>query len=318
MFKLRVVLQAPLIAASYCYIALMSVYAQRLEHRKALTSVVIMRTIADTFLELRTVARSVRGEGNNGDGPDPVVLCDQTRDAYLAQQDISEVDAKLAAQLFASLRALVPSKSQSDAGVDLHLAEAAHESERPSSPALMAVAPVLTIVLIGSVVIGTLTLSLGLAIVLGLVGYLAAGGKLFGFSADTLPLWLRGADRVGACVIDGKGSSAANPDIDRLEDAFRQADVLLARLRVERPAEVAPKAEVPLEEGSLQFVQDLAEAELAGDGDYLVKLVHRRLPAILQRLGLRLALLADGDEDCFVVDLVTDPNRTGTTTTVRP
>lgn len=278
-----------------------------------------MRTIADTFLELRIAARSGRGEDNNGEGPDPVVLCDQTRDAYLAQQDIPEVDAKFAAQLFASLRALVPPKSQSDAGVDLHPAEAAHESDRLSSPMLMAVAPVLTIVLIGSVVIGTLPLSLGLAMALGLVGYLAAGGKVFGFSADTLPLGLRGADRVGARDIDAEGSSAAaNPGIDRLEDAFRQADVLLARLRAERPVEVATKVEVPLEEGPLQFVQDLAEAELAGDGDYLVKLVHRRLPAILQRLGLRLTLLTDGDEDCFVVDLVTDPNRTGATTTVRP
>ena len=277
-----------------------------------------MRTIADTFLELKIVARSVRGEGNNGDALDPVVLCDQTRDAYLAQQDISEVDAKCAAQLFASLRTLVPSKSQSDAEVDLYPAEAAQESSRLSSPALIAVAPVLTIVLIGSVVIGTLSLSLGLAIALGLVGYLAAGGKLFGFSADTLPLGFRVVDRVGAGVIDGKRSSAASLNIDRLEDAFRQADVLLARLRAERPPEVALKAEVPLDEGSLQFVQDLVEAELAGDGDYLVKLVHRRLPAMLQRLGLRLALLADGDEDCFVVDLLTDPNRTGTTTTIRP
>src|SRR5690349_21177547 len=65
-----------------------------------------MRTIAETYFDVRAGLASAK-TGRPTAAPDPLLLCDRTRDAYLAQRDLPAADAAFAPPLFASLRALV-------------------------------------------------------------------------------------------------------------------------------------------------------------------------------------------------------------------
>ncbi len=275
-----------------------------------------MRTIAETFLALSDVfARARRGAGTDA-GPDPIGLCDETRDAYLAQPDLPAFDAEFTPQLFAGFRALLPpprSAALIEAKPVLHVDDTV--SGRRSAPVIAAT---LAAVLVGSIAIGTLTLSIVLTVALGLLAYVAAGGRAFGLSPNGWPF---GAPRVAARnsrAIAGAGRPPRGLEIDRLEDAFRHTDVLLARLREVQPVEPPAAVTTLLDEPHLQFIQDLAEAASASDGDHLIRLASRRLPTILQARGLRLATLADGEASCFVIDQVADQARGGTSVTVRP
>ena len=67
----------------------------------------------------------------------------------------------------------------------------------------------------------------------------------------------------------------------------------------------------------LEFFQDLAEAGIAEDGELLVKLSRRRLPAVLKRLNLDLVASTD-NAAWFVIDEIAAPDGKGETTTIRP
>jgi hypothetical protein len=240
------------------------------------------------------------------------MLCDQTREAYLAQADVPASDSEVVPQLFASLRALVAPRPPPDIGSAPALRSQFAQPEPRPSPAVTATIAVVTAVLIASIGIGTLTLSIILAIALGLAGYFAAGGSIAGFTP------VRRARNAGVPLLEEKRPAERMPDMVRLEAALRQADALLALIRNARLIEAAPAATAQFDDRFLAFLQDLAEAASDADGDHLITLTCRRLPSALETIGLHFAALDAENQHVFAVDQLTDAKRKGTAVTVRP
>ena len=266
-----------------------------------------MRTIAETFLDL--LGAGTAGERARGDaGHDLLTTFDAACQAYLAQRDLPASDAALAPSLFDALRALLSSPSTAVMPAAVRAADPPQAAG--SSPLLLAAAPILAGVLIASITLGTLSLSIVLTVGLALLAWLGGGGRVFGLALPT---------RAAAPVVRSDPPRAVTrmPSLARLEAAFRQADALLVLARAERPSLPTPSLDSTLDQGHLQFLQDLAEAGAAQDGEHLVKLVSRRLPSIAQGQDLRFANFEHAP-DCFVIDEASEPGRRGTTETLRP
>lgn len=265
-----------------------------------------MKTIAETLLELI----GVNAPRTEREGGDPTRLLDATRDAYLSQPDLPAADAAFAPRVFDAVRAMV-----------LPIASSAilTGSAPPPTPAPVlrrASATLLTAgVLIASILLGTPSLSVVLALALGLLAWFSAGGSVLGISPDRLRIEAAPAPRLR---IEGPRAATRTPDLARLEEAFRQADALLARLREAQPPAPVPVSDAAADQAYVQFLQDLAESAAAQDGEHLAKLISRRLPSVLQGQSLRLATFEEAAPDCFLIDEIPDGARRGTTVTVRP
>jgi hypothetical protein len=279
-----------------------------------------MRSAAELFLELSS-ASDVPGSGGGRTGiePDLIGLCDRIRDAYLAQQDIPDLDIDYGPRLFALVGAAMVAENPAAAAPEPRAWEKAAEPDVWPSPPAMTLAVVLAATLIGSIAIGSATLSIVLTAALGLAAYIAAGGKVLGVSIRSWPFRAGGrAGTAASAITDETPKAARRPELEQLESACRQIDLLLAMLRDARRPDETTTSVAPLDDSHLRFLQDLAEAGSAGDGDHMVNLAQRRLPSILRRLGLRLGTFAEDGEPCFVTDTIPDEQRRGTAATVRP
>jgi hypothetical protein len=271
-----------------------------------------MKTIAETFLELA----GSQASRTEREFRDAARLCDATRDAYLAQPDLPQADRMFAPRLFDALRALVlpatvPAVITQPARDHLPARGAAGRT----FPTLLTAGPILSAVLVASILLGTSSLSIVLAIALGVLGWFGAGGSILGLSSGRLRIDTTPAPLLR---IEGPRAVTRTPDLTRLEDAFRQADVLLTRLREAQPSTRTPVADTAVDQAYVQFLQDLAEAGAAQDGEHLTKLVTRRLPSVLRVQGLRLAMFGEAPAECFVLDEIAELGRRGTTVTMRP
>lgn len=270
-----------------------------------------MRTLAEIFFEVTDGSAQTIGS-RSAIASDPLVLCDRTREAYLAQPDLPASDSEIAPQLFASLGALVAPRPSPHDAPPAALPSAFPGPEVPPSPTITATIAVMTGVLVASIGIGTLTLSIVLAVALGVAGYLAAGGSIRGYNP------LRRARPPRAPILEQRRSAVRTPEVGRLETALRHADVLLALARDVRPVDAPPTTDVPIDDRFLAFLQDVAEAASEGDGDHLVALTSRRLPSVIETLGLHFATLDAANQNVFAIDQIADADRKGTAVTVRP
>jgi hypothetical protein len=169
-----------------------------------------------------------------------------------------------------------------------------------------------------SIAIGTVGLSILVVGALGLICYIAVRGRALDISNARWP-FVKHRTMTTRDRLASEAAMAATRDrtLARLEEAFRQIDAGLTRLREERAAEQPVTAGPAVDSGHVEFLQDLAEAGMADDGELLVKLTRRRLPPVMQRLQLRLE--ASGENAAwFVTDEVADAERKGTVTTIRP
>ena len=243
-----------------------------------------MRTLAEIFFEVTDGSAQTIGS-RSAIASDPLVLCDRTREAYLAQPDLPASDSEIAPQLFASLGALVAPRPSPHDAPPAALPSAFPGPEVPPSPTITATIAVMTGVLVASIGIGTLTLSIVLAVALGVAGYLAAGGSIRGYNP------LRRARPPRAPILEQRRSAVRTPEVGRLETALRHADVLLALARAPGRSMRLLRQTSPIDDRFLAFLQDVAEAASEADGDHLVTLTSRRLPSVIETLGLHFATL---------------------------